>query len=82
MTDTEGRAMTYETPQAIKRMAGETNCAALAQRVLGLQTSDKFRLAAELVDAGKASTAEAVGTRACQEIQLAYLFVKQPKVTP
>jgi hypothetical protein len=71
--------MEYETQQAIDAMAKETNTAALARRVLNLQTSDKFRLAAALLDLGKAGTAEAVGTRACQEIQLANLFVDKSK---
>jgi hypothetical protein len=66
----------YKTPEAIKRMASDKDVPALAEKVLALQTSDKFRLAAELLDVGKVAMAEAVGVRACQEIQLAQLFGK------
>lgn len=72
-------AMTYATDATLQKMAESaqtTNAAAMATRVLELQTSDKFRLAALLLDLNKANMAEAVGTRACQEIQLAVLFMK------
>ena len=46
----------------------------LAKMTLELQTADKFRLAAMLLDANNYKLARAVGTRACQEIQLAQLL--------
>lgn len=72
-------AMTYVSEAKLQKMAESAqtaNAAALAHKVLELQTSDKFRLAALLLDLNKANMAEAVGTRACQEIQLAVLFLK------
>lgn len=75
-------AMTYESDASLRKMAESaqtSNAATLAHRVLELQTSDKFRLAAMLLDLNKANMAEAVGTRACQEITLALLFMKPAK---
>lgn len=68
--------MEYLTPAQIEKLANEPRVPALAEKVLKLQTSDKFRLAAALLDLGKPDLAETVGTRACQEIQLAKLFWK------
>lgn len=68
--------MEYLTPDAIKKLASASNVAEIAERVLALQTSDKFRLAAALLDVGRPDLAEVVGMRACQEIQLAQLFGK------
>lgn len=46
----------------------------LAGKVLQLQTADKFRLAAALLDLGMVGLAETVGKRAGQEIELARLL--------
>lgn len=46
----------------------------LARKVIDLQTPDKLTVAAALLVAGKVDLAEAVATRAVQEIQLAMLF--------
>lgn len=62
------------TVQRILELAKAKNTEAVAHQVLQLQTSDKFRLAAEILDLGKPDVAEAVGMRACQEIQLSKLF--------
>lgn len=48
----------------------------LAGKVLQLQTADKFRLAASLLDLGMVDLAVPIGTRALQEIELARLFGK------
>jgi len=66
--------MTFKPITAIKQMARDKTGPTLAEDVLALQTSDKFRLAAELLDLGDHDMAAAVGTRACQEIFLATLF--------
>jgi hypothetical protein len=71
--------MEYETPKRIKALANSKRTEEIAAQVLQLQTSDKFRLAAELLDLGKPEVAEAVGTRACQEIQLSQLFMEKHK---
>lgn len=62
------------TIQKILQLAHAKNTEAVAEQVLQLQTSDKFRLAAEILDLGKPDIAEAVGKRACQEIELSKLF--------
>ena len=53
----------------------------MAGKVLELQTSDKFRLTASLLDLGMVDLAVAVGTRALQEIELARLFAKPQAAT-
>lgn len=73
--------MKMATDKALRDIATQaqkrTDLPALAQKVLELQTADKFRLAGMLLDAGLPDQAEAVGTRACQEIQLSALFMKK-----
>ena len=73
--------MRMATSKALTDLAARasTSPEACADAVLSLQTADKFRLAALLLDAGNHVLAETVGTRACQEIQLAKLFFKQGK---
>ena len=66
--------MEYLTSKEIEKIASEPKWPALAEKVLELQTSDKFRLAAALLDKGQVALAETIATRACQEIQLAQLF--------
>ena len=51
----------------------------LADKVLGLQTADKLRLAASLLDLGMVDLAVTVGTRGLQEIELSRLFGKETK---
>ena len=68
--------MTNVTIKRIHELAAMKNTEAVAEQVLQLQTSDKFRLAAEILDLGKPDVAEAVGMRAVQEIQLSKLFGK------
>jgi hypothetical protein len=58
----------------VNDIARSTDIKWLVARALELSTADKFRLAAALCDFGKPDIAEAIGTRACQEIQLAQLF--------
>jgi len=58
----------------VKQASTKTDLPALAEKTLALQTADKFRFAAMLLDVGKPDLAETIGTRACQEIQLAKLF--------
>jgi hypothetical protein len=48
----------------------------LAGKVLRLQTADKFRLAASLLDLGEVGLAATVGKRALDEIELAQMFSK------
>jgi hypothetical protein len=69
-------AMKMESEDTLRKLAMQaaTKPEALAERVLSLQTADKFRLAGLLLDAGMPRLAEAVGVRACQEIQRAMLF--------
>lgn len=54
----------------------------LAGKVLRLQTADKFRLAASLLDLGQVALAESVATRASQEIELARLLGAPPPAPP
>ena len=70
------RDTTKELNQVITAAHANEPLHLLAGKVLQLQTSDKFRLAAELLDLGKVELAVAVGTRATQEIELARLFGK------
>jgi hypothetical protein len=49
----------------------------LAAKVLELQTPDKLRLAADLLLVNKVDMAEAIATRAVQEMQLVMLFDKK-----
>jgi hypothetical protein len=70
--------MEMATDKTLQRMVTQattkTDLPALAARTLALQTADKFRLAAQLLDAGIPDLAETIGTRACQELQLSKLF--------
>jgi hypothetical protein len=70
--------MEMATDKTLQRMVTQattkTDLPALAARTLALQTADKFRLAALLLDAGIPDLAETIGTRACQELQLSKLF--------
>lgn len=54
----------------------------LAGKVLQLQTADKFRLAASLLDLGQVNLAVTVGRRALDEIELARLLSEPAKATP
>lgn len=56
------------TIQRIISLANAKRTEAVAEEVLQLQTSDKFRLAAEILDMGNPDVALAIATRACQEI--------------
>ena len=51
--------------------------AKLAERVLELQTADKFLMASALLNAGQVELAETIGRRACDEIALANLLWKK-----
>lgn len=68
------------TPAELNRLAEEARTlkgAALGQlavKVLELQTADKLRLAASLLDMNCVDLAETIGRRACDEIQLAKLL--------
>jgi hypothetical protein len=61
----------------LQQATTKSDLPALAEKTLALQTSDKFRLAAMLLDVGIPDLAETIGTRACQELQLATLFMKR-----
>lgn len=63
-----------EPDATLSALAAAADIDGIAARVLELPTSDKFRLAAMLLELNRADLAEAIGTRACQEIQLAQLF--------
>lgn len=67
---------TKELNQVIAAAHAGENLAKLAGKVLQLQTADKFRLAASLLDLGMVGLAETVGKRATQEIELARLLGK------
>ena len=67
---------TSELNQVIAAAHAGENLAKLAGKVLQLQTADKFRLAASLLDLGMVNLAETVGKRATQEIELARLLGK------
>jgi hypothetical protein len=72
--------MEMATENELIRLAGEAATAKgvalgrLAARILALQTADKFRLAAMLLDVGCPGLSETVGKRACDEIQIAVLL--------
>ena len=67
--------MKMATEAELKTLAAtRTDMTSLAGKVLSLQTADKFRLAALLLDQNKWQLAKTVGTRACQEIELAELL--------
>ena len=70
--------MKMATETALKALARKPGKLA-AEHVLALQTADKFRLAAMLLDLNKWQLAAAVGTRACQEIELAHLLFTNGK---
>jgi hypothetical protein len=75
--NTKGNAMMdMKSDAALRALAAKAAKTpdALADRVLQLQTADKFRLAGLLLNAGRPELAVAVGTRACQELELAMLF--------
>jgi len=57
--------------QIVAEAQAKNNLEGLAMRVLDLQTADKFRLAAMLLDQNLVSLAVHVGKRALQEIELA-----------
>jgi len=67
---------TKELNQVIAAAHAGKSLAKLAGKVLQLQTADKFRLAASLLDLGMVGLAETVGKRATQEIELALLAGK------
>lgn len=75
-------AMEMASEQELKRLASIATTAKgaalgrLADRILSLQTADKFRLAALLLDSSNPNLAETVGKRACDEIQLSSLWMK------
>jgi hypothetical protein len=70
--------MEMATEKTLQRMVTQattkTDLPALAARTLALQTADKFRLAAMLLDKGIPDLAETVGRRACDELELAKRF--------
>lgn len=76
-------AMDMASAKTLQQLAQQarrkTDLPALAEKTLALQTADKFRLAAMLLDAGIPDLAETIGTRACQEIQLANLFARSKR---
>jgi hypothetical protein len=71
--------MRFETEANLRKLADNArpDVKGLALKALELQTADKFRLAALLLDRNEAEMAEAIGTRACQELQLVLLFEKK-----
>jgi len=82
-------AKTLESAESLKAIAAQAvaragtaasgvgKMTALADRILQLQSADKFRLAGMLLDAGHVQLASAVGNRACQELRLAALLGKE-----
>jgi hypothetical protein len=74
--------MEMASEQTIRRLAAQAakgkgkggDLGALADRVLALQTSDKFRLVALLLDAGLPDLGQTVAQRAIDEIQISALF--------
>lgn len=73
------RDTTKELNQVIAAAHAGEKLHSLAGKVLQLQTADKFRLAAALLDLGMVGLAETVGKRAGQEIELARLLASPEK---
>jgi hypothetical protein len=74
------RDTTRDREAITARLQKGLDVAELAAKVLELQTVDKLRLAADLLLLGKVDHAEAIATRAVQEIQLVQLFGKKKQV--
>ncbi len=70
------RDTTKELNQVIAAAHAGEKLHLLAGKVLQLQTADKFRLTAALLDLGYVDLAVSVGKRALDEIELARLFGK------
>jgi hypothetical protein len=68
------RDTTKELNQVIAAAHAGEKLHLLAGKVLQLQTADKFRLTAALLDLGMVGLAISIGTRALQEIELARLL--------
>jgi hypothetical protein len=66
--------MKMKPESVLRKLASCSTLEALRDQVLTLQTADKFRLAAMLLDQNKHQLAEVVGERACQEIRLCTLL--------
>jgi len=76
------RDTTKELNQVIAAAYAGKKLHLLAGKVLQLQTADKFRLAAALLDLGMVDLAVSIGARALQEIELARLFGKPSSEAP
>lgn len=71
------RDTSQQAKQIAEALASGRKVADLANKVLGLQTVDKLKLAASLLLLGHVEIAESVAKRAVDEIQLARMFGKR-----
>jgi hypothetical protein len=75
--------MEMATEKTLKRLrhhaTTKTDLPALAAQTLALQTADKFRLAAMLLDVGMSDLAAPIGERACHELELSKLLGQSPR---